>query len=117
FEALEPRVVVAASGDAIVRWRAGLVPEAPAGAERQLHSIVFVLQAVADGAVGGARTVVVLRALHDAESAGVLLPGCRLASFRATGRAGEVVVKLALDHLGSVPLNDPGDGPPAGELP
>jgi hypothetical protein len=100
-EEVEPRAVVDASGDAIVAWHAGLATDTPAAAERQLHSIVFVLQAVADGAVGGPRTVGILRALHQAEDAGALAPGCRVASFRATGRPGEVVVKLALDDLGS----------------
>jgi hypothetical protein len=105
-EDVEPRAVVDASGDAIVAWHAGLGVDTPAAAERQLESIVFVLQGLADGAVGGSRTVVVLRALHEAEAAGTLAPGCRLASFRATGRAGEVVVKLALDDLGDAGSRD-----------
>jgi hypothetical protein len=99
-EDVEPRVVVDASGDAVVAWHAGLATDTPASAERQLCSIVFVLAGVADGAVGGARTVAVLRTLHDAEAAGTLARGCAIAAFRATGRAGEVIVKLALDDLG-----------------
>jgi len=104
-EEVEPRVVVDASGDAIVAWHAGLATETPSAAERQLASIVFALQDVADGAVGGARTLAVLRALGDGEARGELPPGCRLAAFRASGRGGEVVVKLALDALGS-PAHD-----------
>ncbi len=98
-ETIEPRAVVDASGDAIVAWHAGLATDTPPAADRQLHSVVFVLHGVADGSVGGARTVAVLRALHAAETGGTLAPGCRLASFRATGRPGEVIVKLALDEL------------------
>jgi hypothetical protein len=98
-EDVEPRAVVDASGDAIVAWHAAVATETPAAAERQLASIVFVLDGVARDAVGGARTVAVLRALHAGERAGRLPVGCRLASFRATGRPGEVVVKLALDAL------------------
>jgi hypothetical protein len=96
-EELAPRAVVDASGDAIVAWHAGLATETPA--ERQLASAVFVLQGVDAGAVGGARSVAVLRALHDAARAGDLPPGCALAAFRASGRPGEVAVKLALDDL------------------
>ena len=98
-EDVSARVVVDASGDAIVAWHAALATETPEIAARQLASAVFVLQGVADGAVGGARSLAVLRALHEAERAGELPPGCRLASFRASGRAGEVVVKLALDEI------------------
>jgi hypothetical protein len=96
-EDVAPRAVVDASGDAIVAWHAGLATETPAA--RQLASAVFVLQGVDAGAVGGARTVAVLRALHDAERAGDLPRGCALAAFRASGRPGEVAVKLALDDL------------------
>jgi hypothetical protein len=96
-EDVVPRAVVDASGDAIVAWHAGLVTETPAA--RQLASAVFVLQGVDAGAVGGARTIAVLRALYDAERAGDLPPGCALAAFRASGRPGEVAVKLALDDL------------------
>jgi len=98
-EEVAPRVVVDASGDAIVAWHAALATETPPVAARQLASAVFVLQGVADGAVGGARSVAVLRALHEGERAGELPHGCRLAAFRASGRAGEVTVKLALDEL------------------
>jgi len=96
-EDVAPRVVVDASGDAVVAWHAGLATETPAA--RQLASAVFVLQGVDSGAVGGARTVAVLRALHDAERAGDLPRGCALAACRASGRPGEVAVKLALDDL------------------
>jgi hypothetical protein len=96
-EDVVPRAVVDASGDAIVAWLAELATETPA--MRQLASAVFVLQGVDAGAVGGARSVAVLRALNDAERAGDLPPGCALAAFRASGRRGEVAVKLALDGL------------------
>ena len=96
-EEVAPRVVVDASGDAIVAWHAALATETPAA--RQLASAVFVLQGVDPGAVGGARSLAVLRALHDGERAGDLPRGCSLAAFRASGRPGEVAVKLALDDL------------------
>jgi FAD-dependent oxidoreductase family protein len=105
-EDVEARVVVDASGDAIVAWHAGIATETPAATERQLASIVFVLQGVAEGAIGGPRSVAVLRRLHEAERAGELPTGCRLASFRASGRAGEVTVKLALDALGTAGAAD-----------
>lgn len=98
-EEIEPRVVVDASGDAIVALHAALATETQTAATRQLASIVFVLQDVADDAIGGPRTVAVLRRLQAAERDGTLPPGCRLASFRPSGRAGEVAVKLALDDL------------------
>ena len=105
-EDVVPRVVVDASGDAIVAWHAALATETPPTAMRQLPSAVFVLQGVAEGAVGGARSLAVLRALHEAERSGDLPRGCRLAAFRASGRTGEVAVKLALDEIEAV---GPGD--------
>jgi hypothetical protein len=96
-EEVAPRAVVDASGDAIVAWHAGLATETPA--TRQLASAVFVLQGVDPARSAGARSVAVLRALHDGERAGDLPPGCALAAFRASGRPGEVAVKLALDDL------------------
>ncbi|MEO8084178.1 MAG: FAD-dependent oxidoreductase [Ardenticatenales bacterium] len=99
-EEITPRVVVDASGDAIVAWHAGLETETPPAETRQLSSLVFVFQAVAEGAIGGLRTVAVLRLLLEAERRGDLPAGCRLMAFRASGRPGEVVAKLALDELG-----------------
>jgi hypothetical protein len=106
-EEIRPRAVVDTSGDAIVAWHAGVATETPSMDERQLASMVFALQGVADGAVGGPRSVAVLRALHEGERAGELPVGCRLASFRAGGRPGEVVVKLALDALDEPRIADP----------
>ena len=99
-EHLAPRVVIDTSGDAIVALYAGAAVETVVAPARQLWSLVFVLQGVDQGAVGGVRSVAVLRALRSAEAAGELPSGCAAASFRASGRAGEVLVKLALDHLG-----------------
>src|SRR5262249_50633861 len=96
-EDVAPRAVVDASGDAIVAWHAALATETPA--TRQLASAVVVLQGVDPGAVGGAPAVGVLGGLHDGERAGDLPRGCALAAFRASGRPGEVAVKLALDDL------------------
>jgi hypothetical protein len=101
-----PRVVVDASGDAIVAWHAGLETETPDAAMRQLASLVFVFQGVIDGTVGGTRSIAVLRALLEAERRAELPPGCRLLSFRASGRPGEVVAKLALDDLGEPGTTD-----------
>lgn len=105
-EDIVPRVVVDASGDAIVAWHAGLETENPETATRQLASLIFVFQGVVDGTVGGTRSIGVLRALLEAESRGELPAGCRLMSFRASGRAGEVVAKLALDDLGEPGATD-----------
>ncbi len=102
-EEVVPRVVVDASGDAIVAWHARLQTETPDAARRQLASLVFVFQGVVDGTIGRARSIAVLRALVEAEQRAELPAGCRLMSFRASGRPGEVVAKLALDELG-----DPG---------
>jgi hypothetical protein len=73
---------------------------------RQLSAIVFVLQHVEDGALGGPRTVAVLRRLHAAEQSGRLEAGGAQASFLATGRPGEVLVKLALDGLEGRAIGD-----------
>lgn len=100
-EEVEPRAVVDTSGDAIVAWLAGAPTDTTAAAARQLSSLVFVLQGVAPDAVGGPRTVAVLRRLAEGERRGALVPGAAQASFRASGRPGEVAVKLALDALGA----------------
>jgi hypothetical protein len=101
-EEVATAAVVDTSGDAIVAHLATCPTETPARAEAQLSSIVFVLQGVADGAVGGPRTVAVLRRLADGERRGLLPEGAAQASFRASACVGEVVVKLALDRLGDV---------------
>ena len=103
---IAPRVVVDASGDAIVAWHAGLATDTPEAAARQLSSLVFVFQGVAEGAVGGLRSLAVLRLLLEAERAGELPRGCRLIAFRVSGRPGEVVAKLALDDLGAPAAGD-----------
>lgn len=105
-EDITPRVVVDASGDAIVAWHAGLQTESPPAGMRQLSSLVFVLQGVAEGAVGGLRSVAVLRRLLEAERRGDLPTGCRLVAFRPSGRPGEVTAKLALDQLGELGADD-----------
>jgi hypothetical protein len=99
-EEIAAAAVVDTSGDAIVAHLAAYATETPAPGEGQLSSIVFVLQGVADGTVGGPRTVAVLRRLAEGERRGALPTGAAQASFRASARAGEVVVKLALDRLG-----------------
>jgi hypothetical protein len=99
-EEIAAAAVVDTSGDAIVAHLAAYATETPAPGEGQLSSIVFVLQGVADGTVGGPRTVAVLRRLVEGERRGALPTGAAQASFRASARAGEVVVKLALDRLG-----------------
>jgi hypothetical protein len=108
IEEVEARAVVDTSGDAIVAWLAGVSTDTTPAAERQLSSLVFVLQGVAPDAVGGPRTVAVLRRLADGERAGTLVRGGAQASFRASGRPGEVLVKLALDALGDAAVDDLG---------
>ena len=50
---LGARTVVDTSGDAVVAWHAGAATETAPQAERQLPSLVFVLQDVDSEALGG----------------------------------------------------------------
>jgi hypothetical protein len=96
---LRPRVVVDASGDAIVAYRAGAATETPAAGDRQLASLVFVLQQVDQGAVAPGPRIALLRTLVAAEQDGRLPPGCSNLMIGPSSQPGEVVCKLALDGI------------------
>src|SRR6185369_11107519 len=64
---LTARAVVDTSGDAVVAWHAGAATETAPRAERQLPSLVFVLQGVDTEVLGAGARVAVLRALLAAE--------------------------------------------------
>ena len=91
--------MVDASGDAIAALAAGALTETPEPGARQLCSLVFALQGVAAGAVGGAAGLATLRRVAEAEAAGALPLGAANLSWRQTARPGEVVVKVALGAL------------------
>ena len=64
---------------------------------RQLCSLVFTLQGVATGALGGGAGLAILRRVAGAEATGVLPPGSSGSRMAADHvRPGEVVAKLAL---------------------
>jgi hypothetical protein len=98
--------LVDASGDAIAALAAGAAVESPAQAERQLCSLVFTLQGVATGALGGGAGLAILRRVAGAEATGVLPPGSSDLGWRPTMRPGEVVAKLALRALDVAPDGD-----------
>jgi hypothetical protein len=95
----EAGAVVDASGDAIAALAAGVPTETPETDVRQLCSLVFTLQGVADGALRGGAGLAILRRIAAAESAGLLPRDSAALSWRHSARPGEVVVKIALGGL------------------
>jgi hypothetical protein len=98
--ALSARAFVDASGDAGLVAHAGLATDSPPLADRQLPSLVFVLQGVDQAMLRQAGSVAVLRKLAAAEAEGRLPRGTANASFRLSVNPGEVLVKLALTGIG-----------------
>jgi hypothetical protein len=97
---LATRAVVDTSGDAVVAHRAGAATETSPVPDRQLPSLVFVLQHVeADALLPGPR-VALLRALADAEREGLLSKGSANLTLRPSAQPGEVICKLALSGIG-----------------
>ncbi len=96
---LTARVVVDASGDAVVAHQAGAGTDTPPVATRQLASLVFVLQQVDTGALGPGPRVALLRTLAAAEHEGRLPAGTTNFSIGLSPQRGEVVCKLALSGL------------------
>jgi FAD dependent oxidoreductase len=96
---LTARVVVDTSGDAVVAWHAGAATETAPPAERQLPSLVFVLQQVDREALGTASRVAVLRALVTAEQEGLLPKGASNLTLGPSIHPGEVVCKLTLSGI------------------
>jgi len=91
--------VVDTSGDAVVAHRAGAATETPSAADRQLPSMVFVLQHVDTEALVPSRRLAVLRAVAAAEREGRLPAGASNLTLAASAQPGEVVCKLALSGV------------------
>lgn len=96
---LRARAVVDASGDAVVAHQAGAATETAPLAERQLPSLVFVLQQVDTAALGPGPRVALLRALVTAEQEGRLPKGASNVALAPSPQAGEVVCKLTLSGI------------------
>jgi hypothetical protein len=91
--------VVDASGDATAARLAGAATETVPVAERQLLSLVFVLQRVDTDALTPGARLAALRAVASAEQEGRLPKGAANLSLASTPQAGEVVCKLALGGI------------------
>lgn len=93
---LRARVVVDASGDAVVAGQAGAATNTAPPSERQLPSLVFVLQQVDTAALGPGPRVAVLRTLLAAERDGRVPPGASNLTLAPSPQPGELIGKLAL---------------------
>ncbi len=96
---LTARAIVDTSGDAVVAHHAGAATETTPRAERQLPSLVFVLQQVDSEALRGASRVALLRALATAEQGGLLPKGASNLALAPSLQPGEVVCKLTLSGI------------------
>jgi len=96
---LNARAVVDASGDAAVAHAAGATTATAPASERQLPSLVFVLQQVEPGLVAPGPRVALLRTLVAAERDGRLPRGASHLMLGPSSQPGEVVCKLALDGV------------------
>jgi hypothetical protein len=96
---LTARAVVDTSGDAVVAQHAGAATETAPVAERQLPSLVFVLQHVDTEALGPGPRVGLLRALVAAEREGRLPKGASNLALALSPQRGEVVCKLTLSGI------------------
>jgi FAD-dependent oxidoreductase family protein len=96
---LGARTVVDTSGDAVVAWHAGAATETTPLAERQLPSLVFVLQHVDVEALQPGPRLALLRALASAEQQGLLPKGSSNLTLGPSLQPGEVVCKLALSGI------------------
>ena len=97
--ALATRVVVDASGDAVVSHLAGAATATTPLSERQLPSLVFVLQHVDTEALGSGPRVALLRSLVTAEQEGRLPKGAANLALGASPQPGEIVCKLTLSGI------------------
>jgi len=96
---LEVRAVVDASGDAVVAHQGRAATETTPVAERQLPSLVFVLQHVDTDALGPGPRVALLRALAAAEREGRLPKGASNLALAPSPQTGEVICKLTLSGI------------------
>jgi hypothetical protein len=104
---LAARVAVDTTGDAVVTRLAGAATEAVPASDRQLPSLIFVLQRVDTDALSDAARLRVLRDVVVAERAGVLPKGTSNLSLAPSAHAGEVVCKLALTGISEEPSASP----------
>jgi hypothetical protein len=102
---LGARVVVDATGDAVVAHQAGAATETAAQSDRQLPSLVFVLQQVDTTALGPGPRVSLLRTLVAAERDGRLPEGAANLTLGPSPQPGEMIGKLALDTIGAGALD------------
>jgi hypothetical protein len=102
------RAFVDTSGDAALAHRAGAATDTLPLAERQLSSLVFVLQGVDGGALDAGGRAAVLRALVTAERAGRLPKGASHVTFATSPQPGELVCKLTLTGLAEERPHGPG---------
>jgi hypothetical protein len=93
------RSVVDTSGDAVAAWHAGATTEMTPQAERQLPSLVFVLQHVDTDALRPGPRVALLRALLSAEQQGTLPKGSSNLMLAPSLQPGEVICKLTLSGI------------------
>ncbi len=103
---LRTATVVDTSGDAIVAHHAGAATETAPVSDRQLLSLVFVLQGVAPEALEPGHRVGLLRALVAAERAGRLPAGASNLQMGMSPQPGELVCKLALGGLTDARVRD-----------
>ena len=96
---LAARTVVDTSGDAMVAWHAGAATETTPLADRQLPSLVFVLQHVDAEALQAGPRVALLRGLALAEQQGLLPKGSSNLMLGPSLQPGEVICKLALSDI------------------
>ena len=96
---LPARVVIDTSGDAVVARQAGAVTETAPPADRQLPSLIFVLQQVDTAALGAGPRVALLRTLLAAEQDGRLPSGASNLTLALSPQPGEVIGKIALGSI------------------
>jgi len=93
---LRARVVLDTSGDAVVADQAGAATQTAPPSDRQLPSLVFVLQQVDTAALGAGPRVALLRTLLAAERDGRLPRGASNVTLAPSSQPGELIGKLAL---------------------
>jgi hypothetical protein len=96
---LAARAAVDTSGDAALAHLAGAATSTTPLAERQLPSLVFVLQQVDTDALGTGPRVALLRSLVAAEQEGRLPKGAANLALGPSPQPGEVVCKLTLSGI------------------
>jgi hypothetical protein len=93
---LRAGAVVDTSGDAVVADLAGAATVTAPSSDRQVPSLVFVLQQVDTAALGAGPRVALLRTVLQAERDGRLPEGASNLTLASSPQPGEVIGKLAL---------------------